>query len=101
MTNFMLLVIFLYLLFWNALIYLYFLCCLQFYLVDHFYELLVHSKLLIILDEAQSERAKESIRTKCLQYLERAEKLKEYLKKGKQKKPVKDGETAKYDHSIF
>lgn len=42
-------------------------------------------------DEAQGERAKESIRTKCLQYLDRAEKLKEYLKKGK-KKPVKDGE---------
>jgi vacuolar protein-sorting-associated protein 4 len=46
-----------------------------------------------IPDEAQGERAKDSIRTKCLQYLDRAEKLKEYLKKGKSKKPVKAGET--------
>lgn len=45
-----------------------------------------------MVDEAQGERAKESIRAKCLQYLDRAEKLKEYLKKGKQKKPVKAGE---------
>lgn len=45
-----------------------------------------------IVDEAQGDRAKESIRAKCLQYLDRAEKLKEYLKKGK-KKPVKDGES--------
>nr|CAD7392539.1 unnamed protein product [Timema cristinae] len=36
---------------------------------------------------------KESIRTKCIQYLDRAEKLKEFLKKGKTKKPIKDGET--------
>jgi vacuolar protein-sorting-associated protein 4 len=46
-----------------------------------------------ISDEAQGERAKESIRAKCLQYLDRAEKLKEYVKKGKPKKPVKAGET--------
>lgn len=43
------------------------------------------------LDEAQGEKAKESIRAKCLQYLDRAEKLKEYLKKGSKKKPVKEG----------
>lgn len=43
------------------------------------------------LDEAQGDRAKESIRAKCTQYLERAEKLKAYLKKSK-KKPVKAGE---------
>lgn len=42
-------------------------------------------------DEAQGEKAKESIRAKCLQYLDRAEKLKEYLKKGSKKKPVKEG----------
>lgn len=42
-------------------------------------------------DEAQGEKAKESIRAKCCQYLERAEKIKESLKKGK-KKPIKDGE---------
>lgn len=44
------------------------------------------------LDEAQGERAKESIRAKCLQYLDRAEKLKAYLKKNKKKTPVTDGE---------
>lgn len=45
------------------------------------------------LDEATSDRAKESIRAKCAQYLERAEKLKKYLR-GKQntKKPVKDSD---------
>lgn len=43
------------------------------------------------LDEAQGEKAKESIRAKCTQYLERAEKLKESLKKG-HRKPIKDGE---------
>merc|ERR1712198_513331 len=42
--------------------------------------------------EAQSEKAKESIRAKCIQYLERAEKLKTYVN-GKQKKPIKAGET--------
>lgn len=42
-------------------------------------------------DEAHGEKAKDSIRKKCEQYLNRAEKLKEYLKKDK-KKPVKDGE---------
>lgn len=45
------------------------------------------------LDEAQGDKAKDSIRAKCLQYLDRAEKLKEYLKKGK-KKPVKEGESS-------
>lgn len=45
------------------------------------------------VDEAQGEKAKESIRAKCLQYLDRAEKLKEYLKKGSKKKPVKDGDS--------
>ena len=45
------------------------------------------------LDEAQGDKAKESIRSKCYQYLERAEKLKQYLKKGKKQKPVKDGDS--------
>lgn len=45
----------------------------------------------LITDEAQGDRAKDSIRSKCNQYLDRAEKLKTYLKKGK-KKPVKTGE---------
>lgn len=43
--------------------------------------------------EAHGDKAKESIRNKCDQYLARAEKLKEYLDKGKKKKPVKDGES--------
>ena len=45
-----------------------------------------------LTDEASSEKAKDSIRAKCAQYLDRAEKLKTYLKKDK-KKPVADGET--------
>lgn len=48
-------------------------------------------------DEAQGDKAKESIRTKCVQYLDRAEKLKTYLKKGNKKKPVRDGESSKKD----
>lgn len=45
-------------------------------------------------DEAPSDKAKESIRAKCMQYLDRAEKLKEYLRsKDKQgKKPVKESQ---------
>lgn len=46
-------------------------------------------------DEAHSDKAKESIRGKCMQYLDRAEKLKDYLKnKDKQgKKPVKESQS--------
>ena len=40
-------------------------------------------------DEAQSEKAKESIRSKCAQYLDRAEKLKEHLGKKPARKPAK------------
>lgn len=59
-------------------------------LYEHGVEYFLHS----IKYEAQSDRAKESIRAKCVQYLERAEKLKEYLRgKHKAKKPVKAGET--------
>lgn len=48
--------------------------------------------------EAHSDKAKQSIREKCAQYLERAEKLKEYVNSQqagaeKKKKPVKDGES--------
>jgi vacuolar protein-sorting-associated protein 4 len=50
-----------------------------------------------IKDEAHSDRAKASIREKCAQYLERAEKLKTFIKDKdeapKKKKPVKDGES--------
>lgn len=41
-----------------------------------------------VLDEAQGDKAKQSIRGKCAEYLDRAEKLKEYLKK-KEKAPAK------------
>lgn len=55
-------------------------------------------------DEAHSDKAKESIRAKCMQYLDRAEKLKDYLKnKDKQgKKPVKEAQSNdKYDVLFF
>lgn len=53
---------------------------------------LLHYFLYFTTDEAQSEKSKESIRAKCVQYLERAEKLKKYIKnKTSDKKPVADG----------
>jgi len=55
-------------------------------LYEHAVEYFLHA----IKYEAQSDKAKESIRAKCVTYLERAEKLKEYIKGGK-KKPVKAG----------
>uniref|UniRef100_A0A8C3ISH3 vesicle-fusing ATPase n=1 Tax=Chrysemys picta bellii TaxID=8478 RepID=A0A8C3ISH3_CHRPI len=42
----------------------------------------------VVKYEAQGDKAKQSIRTKCTEYLDRAEKLKEYLKK-KEKAPAK------------
>jgi len=48
--------------------------------------------------EAHSDKAKQSIREKCAQYLERAEKLKDYVNSqsgDKKKKPIKDGESSK------
>ncbi|KAK2726400.1 vacuolar protein sorting-associated protein 4-like [Artemia franciscana] len=50
-------------------------------------EYFIHS----IKYEAQSDKAKDTIRAKVKTYLERAEKLKEFLKK-KKKQPVKAGE---------
>jgi len=58
-------------------------------LYEHAVEYFLHA----IKYEAQSDKAKESIRAKCIQYLERAEKLKSYVN-GKQKKPIKAGETS-------
>ena len=55
-------------------------------LYEHAVEYFLHA----IKYEAQSDKAKESIRAKCITYLERAEKLKEYIKGGK-KKPIKAG----------
>lgn len=57
-------------------------------LYEHSVEYFLHA----IKYEASSEKAKESIRAKCVQYLDRAEKLKTYLKKKDKKKPVADGE---------
>lgn len=62
-------------------------------LYEHGVEYFLHA----IRYEAHGEKSKESIRAKCVQYLERAEKLKEYLKKGKAKKPVKAGESNSKD----
>ncbi|KAL3284543.1 hypothetical protein HHI36_018701 [Cryptolaemus montrouzieri] len=61
-------------------------------LYEHGVEYFLHA----IKYEAQGEKAKESIRAKCTQYLERAEKLKETLKKG-HRKPIKDGENGSKD----
>lgn len=61
-------------------------------LYEHGVEYFLHA----IKYEAQGEKAKDSIRAKCLQYLDRAEKLKEYLKKGK-KKPLKEGDSSSKD----
>ena len=49
---------------------------------------------MFVLDEAQSDKAKESIRAKCVQYLDRAEKLKQHVNKGSGKKPIKAGESS-------
>ena len=52
--------------------------------------------LFVWTDEAHSDKAKESIRAKCAQYLERAEKLKEHVNtKDNKRKPVKDADTSK------
>lgn len=60
-------------------------------LYEHAVEYFLHA----IKYEAQSDKAKESIRGKCIQYLDRAEKLKKYLQSDKKKKPVKTGEDSK------
>ncbi|XP_037109549.1 vacuolar protein sorting-associated protein 4A isoform X2 [Syngnathus acus] len=59
-------------------------------LYQHAVEYFLHA----IKYEAHSDKAKESIRAKCMQYLDRAEKLKDYLKnKDRQcKKPVKESQ---------
>ncbi|XP_054165243.1 vacuolar protein sorting-associated protein 4-like [Oppia nitens] len=63
-------------------------------LYEHSVEYFLHA----IKYEAQSERAKESIRAKCVQYLERAEKLKAYVRNKdntkNNKKPVKAGDSS-------
>lgn len=43
----------------------------------------------LLADETHSDKAKTSIRGKCVEYLDRAEKLKEYLKKKEKAPPAK------------
>ncbi|MGH0115763.1 UNVERIFIED_CONTAM: hypothetical protein FKN15_046948 [Acipenser sinensis] len=59
-------------------------------LYQHAVEYFLHA----IKYEAHSDKAKESIRAKCVQYLDRAEKLKDYLKNKDKpgKKPVKESQ---------
>lgn len=45
--------------------------------------------LVFIPDEAQGDKQKETIRSKCTTYLNRYEQIKKFLKEGKDKKPVK------------
>lgn len=56
-----------------------------------------------LLDEAQGDKAKKSIRAKCTEYLDRAEKLKEYLKKREKTtpKPVKESGPAEGKGYVF
>jgi len=57
-------------------------------LYQHGVEYFLHA----IKYEAQSERSKATIREKCMQYLERAEKLKQHVSgQAQPKKPVKEG----------
>ncbi|XP_059477621.1 vacuolar protein sorting-associated protein 4 [Neocloeon triangulifer] len=58
-------------------------------LYEHGVEYFLHA----IKYEVQGEKSKDSLRQKCVQYLERAEKLKKYLETGKSKKPVKEGDS--------
>jgi len=59
-------------------------------LYEHAVEYFLHA----IKYEAQNDKAKETIRSKCMQYLDRAESIKGFLKKASKdnKKPVKAGE---------
>ncbi|CAB1313928.1 unnamed protein product [Coregonus sp. 'balchen'] len=60
-------------------------------LYQHAVEYFLHA----IKYEAHSDKAKESIRGKCMQYLDRAEKLKDFLKNKEKagKKPVKEAQS--------
>ena len=60
-------------------------------LYEHGVEYFLHA----IKYEAQGDKSKESIRAKCMQYLERAEKLKDYVKKGKKKPMATSGSGGK------
>uniref|UniRef100_A0A8C6L8K6 vesicle-fusing ATPase n=1 Tax=Nothobranchius furzeri TaxID=105023 RepID=A0A8C6L8K6_NOTFU len=53
------------------------------------YQAAVQYFLHVVKYEAQGDKAKQSIRAKCVEYLDRAEKLKEYLKKKDKAPPAK------------
>ncbi|XP_051944599.1 vacuolar protein sorting-associated protein 4B isoform X1 [Hippocampus zosterae] len=53
------------------------------------YQAAVQYFLHVVKYEAQGEKAKQSIRAKCAEYLDRAEKLKEYLQKKEKAPPAK------------
>ncbi|CAJ0964198.1 unnamed protein product [Ranitomeya imitator] len=57
------------------------------------YQAAVQYFLHVVKYESQGEKAKQSIRSKCIEYLDRAEQLKAYLKKSEKAppKPVKEG----------
>ncbi|XP_069814214.1 vacuolar protein sorting-associated protein 4B [Dendropsophus ebraccatus] len=57
------------------------------------YQSAVQYFLHVVKYDAQGEKAKQSIRSKCIEYLDRAEQLKAYLKKAEKAppKPVKEG----------
>ncbi|XP_066289029.1 vacuolar protein sorting-associated protein 4-like isoform X1 [Branchiostoma lanceolatum] len=67
-------------------------------LYEHGVEYFLHA----IKYEAQSEKSKESIRGKCVQYLDRAEQIKKHMKnkdgKGGKPKPMKEGGSSKKDN---
>ncbi|KAF1769290.1 hypothetical protein GCK72_001107 [Caenorhabditis remanei] len=56
-----------------------------------FYDQAIEYFLHAIKYESQGDKQKNAIRDKVNQYLNRAEQIKQFLKDGKQKKPVKDG----------
>uniref|UniRef100_A0A8D1LD44 vesicle-fusing ATPase n=2 Tax=Sus scrofa TaxID=9823 RepID=A0A8D1LD44_PIG len=64
-------------------------------LYQHAVEYFLHA----IKYEAHNDKAKESIRAKCMQYLDRAEKLKDYLRNKEKhgKKPVKENQRPRRD----
>ena len=56
-----------------------------------------------VADETRGERAAQSIRDKCVEYLDRAEQLKEYLSKKDKSppaKPVKESDNKGWDIMI-
>ncbi|CAB3992335.1 vacuolar sorting-associated 4A [Paramuricea clavata] len=63
-------------------------------LYEHGVEYFLHA----IKYEAQGDKSKESIRAKCMQYLERAEKLKNYIKKGTKKPMATSGSGSKVNN---